>query len=66
MGNDKEGFKEGELLNLMEILKDDEVKARSLLIKVYDVETKKEGWISFEQIINNLASLFKTKTKRNI
>ena len=50
----------------MEILKDDEVKARSLLIKVYDVETKKEGWISFEQIINNLASLFKTKTNRNI
>jgi len=54
-----EEFKEEELLNLMEILKDDDVKSKNLLIKVYDVETKKEGWISFEQIINNLASLFK-------
>jgi hypothetical protein len=40
-----------ELEDILDILKDKDVKVKELLIKVYDMNSKKEGWISFSDII---------------
>lgn len=48
-----------ELLNVLDILKDKDVKIEHLFIRVYDMESKKEGWISFEQVVNNIEKVLK-------